>query len=119
MDKRSGSEHLLATVRARQELGEEYDQALVEGFVEQVDLEIQRLVDSRVAEYARGGAFSRRAGFAGSFAFIASLVFAIPLSAIAGAFGHLPGLAVAWGGIVLVNVVHSRRSSGRRRRPHQ
>ena len=116
MEKQSRSEHLLAAVRARQELGEEYEQALVEGFVEQVDQEIAAQVDMRVAHYATGGMFARRSGLSSGFAVITSLLFAIPLSAIAGAFGHFPGLAVAWGGIVLVNIAQALRSIGRHRR---
>jgi hypothetical protein len=115
MDQKAGSEHLRAAVRARLELGEEYEQALVESFVEQIDDEIEALVDARVAEYARNGALARRPGWAGGVFLVSSLIFAIPLSAVAGAFGHLSGLAVAWGGIVVVNLANAWRSSGMRR----
>lgn len=50
---------------------------------------------------------------------IVSLVLAVPLSAIGGGLAHLPGLLVAWAGIVGVNVVQAARVTpnffGRRR----
>ncbi|MBC9730170.1 hypothetical protein [Streptomyces sp. TRM68367] len=41
---------------------------------------------------------------------IVSLVLAIPLSAIGGAIAHLPGMLVAWLGIVGVNVTRAVRT---------
>ena len=50
---------------------------------------------------------------------VVSLVLAVPLSAIGGGVAHLPGLLVAWAGIVGVNVVQAARVTpnffGRRR----
>jgi len=39
-----------------------------------------------------------------------SLAIGIPISAVAGNYGHVAGLAVAWGGIVLVNLANAWRS---------
>lgn len=41
---------------------------------------------------------------------VASLVLAVPLSAIAAVNTGLPGLLVCWGGIVAVNAVHAAGS---------
>ncbi len=49
--------------------------------------------------------WGERFGFA-----IVSLVLAIPLSAIGGGIAHLPGLLVAWGGIVGVNAFQAART---------
>ncbi len=58
--------------------------------------------------------FGERFGFG-----IVSLVLAVPLSAIGGGVADLPGLLVAWAGIVGVNVVQAARTTpglfGRRR----
>ncbi|MEV5885661.1 hypothetical protein AB0L74_23585 [Streptomyces sp. NPDC052020] len=119
-----------ATLRARRELGEEYESALVESFLEKVDQRIDGAVERRVRRQlaeqqmaaARGArspaptdSWGERFGFG-----IVSLVLAIPLSAIGGGTGDLPGLLVVWGGIVGVNVVQAARTGPglfRRRTP--
>ncbi|WP_406304681.1 hypothetical protein OH805_22160 [Streptomyces sp. NBC_00879] len=109
-----------ATLHARRELGEEYDAALVESFLEKVEQRLDGTVDRRVRRQlaeqqmvvARGtrppqspeGNFGERFGFA-----IVSLILAIPLSAIAVVNANLEGLIVAWFGIVGVNAVHAAR----------
>jgi hypothetical protein len=110
-----------ATLQARRELGEEYDSALVESFLEKVDQRIDGAVERRVRRQfaeqqmaaARGSrspegtdSWGERYGFG-----IVSLVLAIPLSAIGGGVGHLPGLLIAWTGIVGVNVVQALRTN--------
>ncbi|MBP0457380.1 hypothetical protein [Streptomyces montanisoli] len=110
---------LNATLQARRELGEEYDSALVDSFLEKIDQRLdgrnkqirrelaeQQLVVARGASSPRSTheGFGERHGFG-----IVSLVLAVPLSAIAGSLGHLAGLLVAWIGIVGVNMVHSTR----------
>ncbi|MFF4547575.1 hypothetical protein ACFY1J_25655 [Streptomyces sp. NPDC001406] len=117
-----------ATLRARRELGEEYEPALVDSFLEKVDQRIDAAVERRLRrqlaeqqmQVARGArsprgtdSWGERFGFA-----IVSLVLAIPLSAIGGGIGHLPGLIAAWIGIVGVNVVQAvRLNPGLFRRP--
>ncbi|GLW51743.1 hypothetical protein Stsp02_74040 [Streptomyces sp. NBRC 14336] len=120
-----------ATLHARRELGDEYESALVDSFLEKVDQRIDTAVERRVrrqmaeqqmvaARDARSpkptDSFGERFGFG-----IVSLVLAIPLSGIGGGVAHLPGLLVAWAGIVGVNVVQAARTRpdlfrGRRRR---
>ena len=102
-----------ATLQARRELGEEYESALVDSFLEKVDQRIdgavERGVRRQMAEQqmvvARGSrspqttdTWGERFGFG-----IVSLVLAVPLSAIAGGISGLPGLLVAWAGVVGVN----------------
>lgn len=108
-----------ATLRARGELGEEYEPALVDSFLEKVDQRIDAAVERRLRrqfaeqrmQVARGArspkgtdSWGERFGFA-----IVSLVLAIPLSAIGGGLGHLPGLIATWIGIVGVNMVQAVR----------
>ncbi|MGW1502142.1 hypothetical protein ACWCQW_26865 [Streptomyces mirabilis] len=109
-----------ATLHARRELGEEYESALVDSFLEKVEQRVDGAVDRRVRRQlaeqqtvvARGtrsprgttDSWGERFGFG-----IVSLVLAIPLSAIGGGVAHLPGLLVAWAGIVGVNVVQAAR----------
>ncbi|MET9495073.1 hypothetical protein [Streptomyces sp. NPDC006552] len=107
-----------ATLHARRELGEEYETALVDSFLDKVEQRLDSAVDRRVrrnlaeqqmvvARDARGGrgpgeGWGERFGFA-----VVTLVLAIPLSAIAVVNAHLPGLLIAWGGIVGVNALHA------------
>ncbi|MFF3613434.1 hypothetical protein [Streptomyces sp. NPDC002580] len=125
MEARQGDTELKkeldATLQARRELGDEYESALVDSFLEKVEQRLDGAVDRRVRRQlaeqqmvvARGArspqssdSWGERFGFG-----IVSLVLAIPLSAIGGGVGHLPGLLVAWGGIVGVNVVQAARLS--------
>ncbi len=120
-----------ATVRARRELGEEYDSALVDSFLEKVEQRIddtverrvrrhlaeQRMVDVRGARRPKGAEnWAERFGFA-----VITLVLAIPLSAIGGALAGMSGMVAAWVGIVGVNAAQAVRLnpeivSGRRGR---
>ncbi|WP_330458240.1 hypothetical protein OIB37_15850 [Streptomyces sp. NBC_00820] len=108
-----------ATVRARRELGDDYDSALVDSFLEKVEQRIDDAVDRRVRRHlaeqrvttARGvrapnaaDTWFERHGFA-----LVSLIVAIPLSAIGGAFGGMSGVLAAWIGVVGVNVAQTAR----------
>ncbi|GAA1245032.1 MULTISPECIES: hypothetical protein [Streptomyces] len=109
-----------ATLHARRELGEEYESALVDSFLDKVEQRLDGAVDRRVrrqlaeqqmvvARGARspsgdGDSWGERFGFG-----IVSLVLAIPLSAIAVVNADLPGLLIAWTGIVGVNALHAVR----------
>ncbi|QLE72365.1 hypothetical protein FGW37_12835 [Streptomyces rectiverticillatus] len=110
---------LAATLETRKELGPEYEAELVDAFLEKVDRKLDAAIDRRVRRQsaevqmavARGarphldghgpGGFGERFGFAA-----VSLVLAIPLSAIAVVNAQLPGLLVAWAGIVGVNALN-------------
>ncbi|MDX3353425.1 hypothetical protein PV703_08850 [Streptomyces sp. ME01-24h] len=113
---------LAATLQARKDLGEEYESALIDSFMEKmgqrIDTQVERRVRRELAEsqtaFARAGRrvgpeargpghrFGARYGF-GAF----SLIMAIPLSAIAAEKADLSGLLVAWVGIVAVNAAHA------------
>lgn len=119
---------LSATLRARRELGEDYESALVDSFMEKVEQRLDSTVDRRVrrrlAEQqmaeTRGArspksstdTWGERFGFS-----VVSLVLAIPLSAIGGGTGGFEGLLVTWAGIVGVNLAWALRTGpGRNRR---
>ncbi|WP_130798694.1 hypothetical protein [Streptomyces otsuchiensis] len=116
---------LQAALHTRRELGDTYEQELVDSFLEKVEQRIDSTVDKRVR---RGlaeqqlvvGGRERTSGpdFRGpsaAFALAAvSLVLAIPLSAIAAVNVGLAGLLVAWAGIVGVNVSYAISQSNRR-----
>ncbi|MCI3272594.1 hypothetical protein ABZ848_42410 [Streptomyces sp. NPDC047081] len=123
MDARDAElkKELNATLQARRELGEEYESALVDSFLEKVDARIDGAVERRVRRQmaeqqmvvARGSrapkatdSWSERFGFG-----IVTLVLAIPLSAIGGGIAHLPGLFVTWAGIVGVNAFQAVRAN--------
>ncbi|MEW2448921.1 hypothetical protein AB0896_15335 [Streptomyces parvulus] len=132
MDARDADlkKELDATLQTRRELGEEYESALVDSFLEKVDQRIDGAVERRVrrqlAEQQMTTARESRSprptdSFGERFGFgIVSLVLAVPLSAIGGGVADLPGLLVAWAGIVGVNVVQAARTNpglfGRRSR---
>jgi hypothetical protein len=121
------TKELDATLHARRELGDEYEPALIESFLEKVeqrmDATLDRRVRRRLAERrmtdARGsrpeqsgGGFGERFGLA-----IVTMVLAVPLSAIGVVHAGIEGLVVTWAGIVGVNAVYAFRGrpwSGRR-----
>ncbi|MEV7860880.1 hypothetical protein AB0O86_19120 [Streptomyces hirsutus] len=135
MDARDADlkKELNATLQARRELGDEYESALVDSFLEKVDQRIDGAVERRVRRQlaeqqmtvARDSRSPRATDTWGErFGFgIVSLVLAVPLSAIGGGVAHLPGLLVAWLGIVGVNVVQAVRINpglfGRHRQQRQ
>ncbi|MGW5326202.1 hypothetical protein [Streptomyces sp. NPDC004014] len=108
-----------ATVRARGELGEEYDSALVDSFLERVEQRIDDTVERRVRRHlaeqrmadARGTRPARSAGsWVDRFGLaVLSLVLAVPLSAISGALAGMTGIVATWLGIVGVNAAQAVR----------
>lgn len=109
-----------ATLHARRDLGEEYDSALVESFLEKIEERLDAAVERRVRRLAAeqqitvarsprrqrsGDNFGERFGFA-----IVTMVLAIPLSAIGVANADLAGLIVTWLGIVGVNAAHAAQA---------
>ncbi|GAA2283648.1 hypothetical protein GCM10010145_36940 [Streptomyces ruber] len=118
---------LSATLQARRELGEEYESALVDSFLEKVEQRLDGTVDRRVrrrlaeqrmtvtrgtrAPRSSTDSWGERFGFP-----VVSLVLAIPLSGIGGGTAELDGLLVTWAGIVGVNLAWALRGSSRRRR---
>ncbi|MEV4185683.1 hypothetical protein AB0J28_30095 [Streptosporangium canum] len=113
----SSDDELRAAVAARRELGPEYEDSLVEGFLEKMDQEIDRRVDDRIAARSRKDAPAVRpsvdAGQRLALS-IVSLIFGV--SATAGIAvstgGGLLVILILWLGIVGVNVAFAL---GRRR----
>ncbi|MBQ0866498.1 hypothetical protein KBZ21_10760 [Streptomyces sp. A73] len=116
-----------ATLQTRRELGPEYEDELLDSFLEKVEQRLDNVVDKRVRRQmaeqqmvvARGNStgvqqqtphtypdgLGARLGLA-----VASLVLAIPLTAIAVANAGLTGLVTCWAGIVAVNGFQASRS---------
>lgn len=115
-----------ATLQTRRELGKEYEDELIASFLEKFDQRLETVVDKRMRRrmaeqqmvVARGSARPHTGGGSPSYPegmgprllAVASLVLAVPLSAIAAVNTGLPGLLVCWGGIVGVNVVQAHRN---------
>ena len=111
-----------ATLQTRKDLGPEYESELVDSFMEKLDQRVDAVVDKRVRRQlaeqqmsiARGstGNTTQQAGplvngLGATFGLaVLSLILAIPLSAIAAVNTGLPGLLIAWVGIVGVNAVY-------------
>jgi hypothetical protein len=79
---------LEATLAARRELGPEHDAHLIDGFLDRIEGEIDRRVDERVASRVPA---KRRA----SPLHPGNIAVSIPIVAIAGGIGGLPGLIAA------------------------
>ena len=92
---------LHAAIEARKELGPELEPQLVDSFVARIEQRLERGRPGGVArpDRSRDGSFVLA---------VLSLIFAIPLTAIAVTQAGLLGLALVWVGIVLVNAVYNR-----------
>jgi hypothetical protein len=127
---------LNATLQTRRELGPEYEEELITSFLEKIDQRLETVVDKRMRRQmaeqqmvvARGstrpqagGSSDYPEGMGGRLLAVASLVLAVPLSAIAAVNTGLAGMLVCWGGIVAVNAVQANRSwfSGRSKEHQQ
>jgi hypothetical protein len=100
-----------AALAARHELGPEYDQQLVESFADRIEAEVEKRAAASPAASAPRRGRSDRTGI-----YALTLAFGIPLTAIAGGIGHLPGLAIAWAGIAACNVANALADRDDRRR---
>ncbi|MQA82289.1 MAG: hypothetical protein GEV10_28145 [Streptosporangiales bacterium] len=98
---------LRASLEARRELGEEYEGALVEGFIERLEQTIDARVDARVAERHHGAAPEQSGLDGNQLALgIVTTAIAVPLTAIVavGAGGGVLGAIIVWIGIAIVNI---------------
>jgi hypothetical protein len=109
---------LTAAVGARRELGPDYEDAVLDGFLARLDRQMQERVDATVAERfssgerrAEGAAARRDPGLTLG---IVSVIAGIPVTAITTGTEELAALIVSWAGIAAVNVAHAW---GRRRHP--
>lgn len=124
-DDRLPRDELRATVDARRELGPDYEQALIESFLEKIDTTIDARVRAEVAaqngyQWQQGppgapGAHPRpkHQGDPTLPIALGSLGIGIPLTAIAATQAGPAGLFLAWTGIILVNIA---AAFGRRHR---
>lgn len=99
---------LAVTLAVRNDLTPVHDEAVIGEFLERVGAQIDARVDERVAAVRLPVSRSVDTGSVAT-----SLVFGIPITAIVmgnteGA-NSLIGLAIAWGGIALVNLANVRR----------
>ena len=94
---------LEATLAARRELGSAHEEQLVAGFLDRIEKEIDRRVEERVRAV---GPRKRRGG---SPLHPGNLALCIPIVAIAGGIGGLPGLIVAFLALAVVFAVSELR----------
>ncbi len=95
---------LEATLAARRELGPAHDAELVAGFLDRIEREIDRRVDERVAKLSPPRSPLNPA----------TIAMCIPIVAIAGGIGKLPGLIAAFAALVIVFAVAAGAISLRR-----
>lgn len=102
-DQLISGDDLAVTLAVREDLGPGSDPAVIAEFLDRVGSAIDQRVDERVAAQRESDG-----GGGPSLAFF-SLVFGIPITAIAGGQEGLGGIALAWAGIAAVNVAHALR----------
>jgi hypothetical protein len=113
----SSGDELRASVEARRELGPDYEDSLVEGFLEKMDQEIDRRVDEKVVARARQeGPAVRPSVEAGQRLALAIISLALGVPGTVGlAFAEIQPLGfvlvLMWAGIIGVNLSfnHSRQ----------
>ena len=107
------ADEIRAAAETHRELPPEYQNAVIESFLAKVDREIDARVDARLAACGSGRLRDRHRPRSPAFFALATMVAAIPLSAIAVAAGQHPagfwGLLVVWAAIVVINVVYISR----------
>jgi hypothetical protein len=115
-------DEIRAAAETHHELGPQYRDAVIESFLDRVGREIDARVDARLAAHQQEGqppARHKHSGASMSLP-VLSLIFGIPISAIAVAAGSHPagiwGLIVVWAAIAVINVAYAMqaRRTGRR-----
>jgi hypothetical protein len=99
---------LEAMVAARHDLDPTYEPALVEAFLERVDQAVDKRVEAELKAH-EGEGFDKEMA-------LASMGIGIPITVVAGIFGDVYGIAVAWAGIVGVNLSAAWGARRKRRR---
>ncbi len=102
-------EEFRAAAEVRRELGPEYDEAVVESFIERLGPEIDARVDARVAQELEAGAGQSRAP--SMRLAITSMALGIPLTGIVATGGDHPvgliGVLIIWLAIAIINVAYA------------
>ena len=89
-----------AALAARRELGREFEPELVDAFVERIERRLDERLRQRLpAKRDRGHELA---------IMVVSIVFAIPMLAIAGGIAGLPGIVAVCTALVLINVLARR-----------
>jgi hypothetical protein len=110
-------DEIRAAAETHRELGPDYQEAVIESFLDKVGKEIDARVDARLGDDRRNwrpqpAAPKQQHGSAMALA-IVSMVLGIPLTAIVLAVGSRPaglaGLLIVWAGIVAINVAYTIR----------
>ena len=94
-------QELAATLAARRELGPGHDDHLIEGFLQRIEVEIDRRVDERVERAVRHLPRSRGHGALNP----ETMAISIPIIAVAGGIGGTAGLALAFVALVTIFLV--------------
>lgn len=102
-----------AAWETRRDLGSEMEPAVIDSFVDKVERTIDARVSQELAHRERDRSDSDRDSKRQMVLGIVTAGVAIPLTAIALALAHLPGLIVVWIGLVLINMAFAL---GKRRR---
>ncbi|MEU8223132.1 hypothetical protein [Kribbella sp. NPDC048915] len=111
---------LRAAAAARQELGPEYEDAILESFLEKLDArEAQRrgqdLEHRQRDQMLEAVGLKRRETDPGGLALaIISVIAAIPITAIAADMLGLIGVIVCWAGLVAINLARGAAARGHR-----
>ena len=109
-------DEIRAAAETHRELGPDYQEAVIESFLDKVGKEIDARVDARLGSGRQNWrpqpAPKQQHGSAMALA-IVSMVLGIPLTAIVLAVGSHPaglaGLLIVWAGIVAINIAYSIR----------
>ncbi|NUP01971.1 MAG: hypothetical protein HOV96_05520 [Nonomuraea sp.] len=106
-------DELKAAVSARRDLGPDFEDALVESFLDKVGQEVDRRVDERLATSAPKGAATGGKGSEGARLALAIVSLSLgTLSTVALAIvgtGRTVALVPIWIGIIIVNIVFNSR----------
>ncbi len=110
-------DEIRAAAETHRELGPDYQEAVIESFLDKVGKEIDTRVDARLGHSRRDwqpqpAASKQHHGAAMALA-IVSMVLGIPLTAIVLAVGSHPaglaGLLIVWAALVAINVAYAIR----------
>lgn len=97
------ADDVAVTLAVRRDLGDANEAAVIAEFLDRVGRTIDERVDARVAAQSK----PRKSAHSHQLPFF-SLVFGIPITAIASSQG-LAGIVAAWGGIAAVNLADALR----------
>jgi hypothetical protein len=106
-------EDLAAAVAVRNELGDRMEPAVVEAFIARIEHAVTARVDAHLSQRLHGLPRAHHENSGALPLAICSLVFGIPLTAIAAGIADLPGLVACWAGIAAINLAHGLREKQR------